>query len=45
MAGSAGATVKGDPGGGNWCGAPETDVMVTRSPLSMVNTGLSAASK
>src|ERR1035437_4328858 len=43
MAGNAGGILKG--GGGNTSGAPDTDEIVTRSPLSMVRTGTSLASK
>jgi hypothetical protein len=43
MAGNAGGILKG--GGGSTSGAPETDEIVTRLPLSMVRTGASLASK
>ena len=43
MAGSAGGILNG--GGGNISGLPDTDEIVTRSPLPMVRTGGSLASK
>src|SRR5665647_2896341 len=43
MAGNAGGILNG--GGGKISGAPETDDIVTRSPLSMIRIGASAASK
>jgi len=43
MAGNAGGILKG--GGGSISGLPDTDEIVTRSPLSMVRTGTSLASK
>jgi len=43
MAGNAGGILKG--GGGNNSGVPETDEIVTCSPLSMVRIGASLASK
>ena len=41
MAGNAGGILKGS--GGNISGAPDTDEIVTRSPLSIVRTGTSLA--
>src|SRR5450759_1298477 len=43
MAGNAGGILKG--GGGKSSGEPDTDEIVTRSPLSMVRIGKSLASK
>ena len=43
MAGKAGGILNG--GGGKSSGLPDTDDIVTRSPLSMVRTGESLASK
>src|ERR1039458_9069107 len=43
MAGNAGGILKG--GGGKSSGEPDTDEIVTRSPLSMVRIGTSLASK
>src|ERR1035441_5889871 len=43
MAGNAGGILKG--GGGSISGLPDTDDIVTRSPLSMVRMGGSLASK
>src|SRR3990172_6865059 len=43
MAGKAGGILKG--GAGNNSGVPDTDEIVIRSPLSMVRTGNSLASK
>ena len=43
MAGNAGGILNG--GGGSISGLPDTDEIVTRSPLSMVRIGESLASK
>ena len=43
MAGNAGGILNG--GGGNSSGVPDTDEIVIRSPVSMVRTGVSFASK
>lgn len=43
IAGNAGGILKG--GGGKNSGGPETEDITTRSPLSIVSTGASLASK